>query len=130
VAIATVLRFVVGYVLSPTANAGLTHFHGSPMSASNHASPPMARRLKRILAVCAISAVGVAGAAVSHAESGPPTGSLGRGAGGPELSAAGGALRVIAGYQDENVKEAAERRDRAGATGGREGRGRETAATA
>jgi hypothetical protein len=91
------------------------------MSASNHAASLMAHRFKKFIAVCAISAVGVAGAAVSHAESGHPTG--GPGASRPELSAAGGALRVIKGSLDENVKESVERMDRA--SRGRDGRGRD-----
>jgi hypothetical protein len=91
------------------------------MSASKHAAFLMAHRFKRIIAVCAISAVGVAGAAVSHAESGQATGSPG--ASRPELSAAGGALRVIKGSLDENVKESVERMDRA--SGWREGRSRD-----
>jgi hypothetical protein len=86
---------------------------------------PSAQRLKKILAVWGICAVGFAGAAVSHAESHHPTGTLGSGAGQPELSPAGGAARVIAGNPDENVKEAGERRHRAGTRGGREGRARE-----
>jgi hypothetical protein len=83
----------------------------------------MAQRFKKFIAVCAISALGVAGAAVSHAESGQPTGSPSVGASRPELSAAGGALRVIKSSLDENVKESVERMDRA--SRGREGRGRD-----
>jgi len=91
------------------------------MSASNHAASLMAHRFKKLIAVCAITAVGVAGAAVSHAESGQPT--RGPGASRPELSAADGALRVIKGSLDENVKESVERMDRA--SEGREGTGRD-----
>jgi hypothetical protein len=85
---------------------------------------PIAHHFKKIIAVCAISAVGLAGAAVSHAETGQSAGSFGPGAGRPELGAVD-ALRVITGTLDENVKESVERTDRAGATGGGEGRGRE-----
>ncbi|MGH2973366.1 MAG: hypothetical protein ACRDLL_00645 [Solirubrobacterales bacterium] len=85
----------------------------------------VAHRFKKLVSVCAICAVGVAGAATSHAEaSQPPEGLHHHGA---ELqpSPAGHALGAIAGNLDEGTREVAERTGRAEAPGGREARGRE-----
>ena len=85
----------------------------------------IAQRFKRLLSICAIGAVGVAGGAVGHAEASQLAGGLHPHGAQLEPSLAGPAVRAIAGNLDESAREAAERRGRAEAAGGREATGRE-----
>jgi hypothetical protein len=83
-------------------------------------------RLKRIAAIYAICAIGIAGTAVGQAgASPPPTPSFGASAGHLAAGPAAEALHVVSANPDENGSEAVERGEQAAATGGREGKGEE-----
>ncbi|MGH2965609.1 MAG: hypothetical protein ACRDMH_09550 [Solirubrobacterales bacterium] len=83
------------------------------------------QRFKGALAVFAICAVGSTGAGASHAEASQAAHPRDAGSTQLELGPAADALRVVSGNLDEAAREAAERMDRAEASGGREARGRE-----